>query len=202
MEILSFIVGPIQENCYVIADGGDAIVVDPGEAAPELLTALDDYNVTTILLTHSHMDHVGGAAGVKEKTGAKLVCHRDAAPMLKAAADDGARMGMDIPPLPAPDEFLDEGDTVTVGEITLRVVYVPGHAPGHLAFIGDGFVAVGDVLFAGSVGRSDLPGGSHEVLLDSIRTKLLPLDDDTVVLSGHGPATTIGREHAMNPFLQ
>jgi glyoxylase-like metal-dependent hydrolase (beta-lactamase superfamily II) len=202
VEILSFTVTPLAENCYVITDGGDAIVIDPGDAVPELLTALEDYNVTKIILTHSHMDHVGGVPGVIEKTGAKLVCHREAAPMLEVAHEHGAKYGMDIPPLPAPDEFFDEGDTVTVGEVSLKVVNAPGHAPGHVAFIGEGFVIGGDVLFAGSVGRSDLPGGNHDVLIDSIRTKFLPLDDDTVVFCGHGPSTTIGTERATNPFLQ
>ena len=202
MEIQCFTVTPLAENCFVISDGGEAIVIDPGEAVPELLTALEDYTVTWVVLTHSHMDHVGGVAGVMEKTGAKLICHREAAPMLEAAPGHGAKYGMDIPPIPAPDAFFDEGDTVTVGEVVLKVVNAPGHAPGHVALIGDGFVVGGDVLFAGSVGRTDLPGGSHEVLIDSIVTKLLPLDDDTVVLCGHGPATTIGRERAMNPFLQ
>ncbi len=202
MEILCFTVTPFAENCFVLVEGNEALVVDPGEAAPELLQALSRYTVKTIALTHAHIDHVGGCSGVKAATGAELVCHREAAPMLEAAPLQGRMFGMDVPPPPAPDRFFDEGDTVSVGGVALKVVNCPGHAPGHVAFVGDGFIIGGDVLFAGSVGRTDLPGGSMGVLLDSIRTRFLSLPDDTEVYSGHGPVTTIGWERKTNPFLQ
>jgi glyoxylase-like metal-dependent hydrolase (beta-lactamase superfamily II) len=192
---------PFAENCYLLKDGGEAIVVDPGEASPELMRAIDGANVIAIVLTHSHIDHVGGNADVKAATGAELVCHEEAAPMLEAVQYQGRMFGMDVPASPKPDRFIDEGDVVKVGAAELRVVNVPGHAPGHIALIGDGFVIGGDVLFAGSVGRTDLPGGSGKVLLDSIRNKLMVLPDETVVYSGHGPATTIGNERRSNPFL-
>lgn len=201
MEILTFVTTPLMENCYVIKDGDEAIVIDPGEATPELLDALEGLNVTLVVNTHAHLDHVGGNAPVLERTGAKLLCHRDCVEMLKEATSQGEKYGMRIEPSPAPDRFLDEGDTVSVGSVTLKVVNVPGHAPGHIALIGDGFVIGGDVLFQGSVGRTDLPGGSHELLMDSIKTKFLPLPDETIVLCGHGPSTTIGMERQINPFL-
>lgn len=201
MEILVFTVSAFQENCFVVKDGGEAIVIDPGDTPPELLEALEGLNVRTIVNTHTHIDHVAGNAGVKEKTGAELACHRDAAPMLESVPSQGSMMGMKSAPSPAPDRFLDEGDKVTFGDQSLDVVYVPGHAPGHIALIGGGFAFVGDVLFAGSIGRTDLAGGSFEQLITSIKTKLLVLPDETVVYCGHGQSTTIGTERLTNPFL-
>ncbi len=201
MEILTFVTTPLMENCVVIVDGKDAMVIDPGEATPELMAAIEDLSVELLINTHAHLDHVGGNAQVMEKTGAKLLCHSDCTEMLKEATSQGEKYGMQITPSPPPDRFLDEGDTVSVGSVTMKVVNVPGHAPGHIALIGEGFVIGGDVLFAGSVGRTDLPGGDYDVLMDSIKTKLLPLPDDTVVFCGHGPSTTIGVERSTNPFL-
>lgn len=201
MEILEFVTTSLMENCYVVKDGGEAVVVDPGEATQELLDALEGLTVKYVVNTHAHFDHVAGNAGVLASTGAKLLCHRDSAEMLKEATSPGEKYGMQIDASPEPDGYLDEGDTVSVGSVTLEVVYVPGHAPGHIALIGDGFAIVGDVLFAGSIGRTDFPGGSHQVLLDSIKSKLLPLPDETVVYCGHGPSTTIGMERRANPFL-
>lgn len=202
LEILSFVTTPFVENCFVIKDGGEALVIDPGEATPEVLQAIEGSSVKTLVNTHTHIDHVGGNAVIKERTGAELVCHRDAAEMLETVEQQGQMFGMTVSPSPPPDRFLEEGDTVTVGGLTLGVVYVPGHAPGHIALTGDGFIIGGDVLFAGGIGRVDLPGGSLEVILDSIQSKFLTLDDDTIVYSGHGPPTTIGVERASNPFLQ
>lgn len=202
MKIEAFVLTPFAENGYVVRDGNEAIVIDPGEASPALLSALEGVNVPIIVLTHSHIDHVGGVAAVKRATGAELVCHRDAVPMLQAVKQQGAMFGLDVEAAPAPDRYIDEGDEVKVGSESLKVVNVPGHAPGHIALIGDGFVIGGDVLFMGSIGRTDLLGGDYDLLINSIRTKLLTLPDETVVYSGHGPATTIGRERATNPFLQ
>jgi len=201
VEILSFVMTPFSENCYVILDGGEAMVIDPGEPAEELFEALQGHTVTTLVNTHAHIDHVGGNAAVKQRTGAEFVCHADAAQMLPSVPAQGRMFGIDVAPSPAPDRLIAEGDTLKVGEVELRVVDVPGHAPGHIALVGDGFVIGGDVLFAGSIGRTDLPGGDFDQLMESIRTRLLVLPDDTVVLSGHGPATTIGAERNSNPFI-
>lgn len=202
MEILSFVTTPFAENCIVIKDGGEALVIDPGEATPEVMDAIEGCSVKTLVNTHCHIDHVGGNAAIMEKTGAKLVCHKDAAPMLEAVPQQGQMFGIEVTPSPAPSGWLDEGDEVAIGSARLKVVYVPGHAPGHIALVGEGFIIGGDVLFSGSIGRTDLPGGSYEQLIDSIKTKFLTLPDETVVYSGHGPPTTIGAERAMNPFLQ
>lgn len=189
-------------NCYVIRDGGEALVIDPGEATAELKQSVADDKVTMIFNTHCHIDHSGGNKGMVEATGAPLVCHEDDLPLLRSLEQQGMMFGVSCDPSPEPDQFIQEGDTVTVGSVELKVLHTPGHAPGHVVLVGDGFVIGGDVLFNGSIGRTDLPGGSMDQLLDSIKTKLLPLPDDTIVYCGHGPATTIGQERASNPFLR
>lgn len=201
MEILSFVTTPFVENAFVLKDGDEAIVIDPGEATEELLDALTGLKVRTLVNTHAHIDHVGGNAEVIARTGAELVCHRDAVEMLEHVAAQGAMFGMEVTPSPAPTRLLEAGDIVKVGSEELAVVYVPGHAPGHIALVGDGFIIGGDVLFAGSVGRTDLPGGDMQVLMNSIRTEFLTLPDETVVYCGHGPSTTVGRERKTNPFI-
>lgn len=201
MEILSFQMTPLYMNCYVLRDGDEALVIDPGDATQELKRSLAGFKVRTIVNTHCHFDHCGGNAEMVKHTGAELVCHEADLPLLRMAEQQGMMFGVPCPPSPDPDRFFAEGDRVTVGSASLKVVHTPGHAPGHVVLVGDGFVIAGDVLFAGSIGRTDLPGGSHAQLLESIRTKLLPLPDATVVYSGHGPSTTIGEERRANPFL-
>lgn len=201
MELLCFPLTPFYTNSYVLKDNGEAIIVDPGEASPRLLRSVEDSKVTLIVNTHCHCDHAGGNAGVKAATGAPLAIHREELPLLESLPQQGLMFGVPFPPSPPPDRFLKEGEEIQVGNVTLRVLHTPGHSPGHIALAGPGFVVAGDVLFAGSIGRTDLPGGSYPQLLASIRTKLLTLPDDTVVYSGHGPETTIGEERASNPFL-
>ncbi|MDX9973884.1 MAG: MBL fold metallo-hydrolase [FCB group bacterium] len=201
MEILCIPTTPFLENCYVLRDGGEALVVDPGEVTPALLKALDGHTVRTVVNTHCHCDHCGGNAELKRRTGAELLCHRDDLVLLQHVAQQGAMFGVDFPPSPDPDRYLVEGDTVTLGGNTLRVLHTPGHSPGHIVLVGEGFVLAGDVLFSGSIGRTDLPGGDYGTLLESIRTKLLTLPDDTIVYCGHGESTTVGEERRTNPFL-
>ncbi len=201
MEVSTFQLTPFFTNGYVIKDGGEALVIDPGEASPRLLKSLAGSKTVLIVNTHCHCDHAGGNADMVKATGAPLAIHRDDLPVLQTLEQQGMMFGVPFPPSPEPDRYLEEGDTITVGAVELKVVHVPGHSPGHIALLGDGFVIAGDVLFAGSIGRTDLPGGSYRQLLDSIRTKLLVLPDETVVYSGHGPETTIGTERATNPFL-
>ena len=202
MEILSFEMTPFMMNCYVLKDGGETLVIDPGEATEELKQCVADENVTMIFNTHCHIDHSAGNAGMVAATGAPLVCHEDDLPLLRGLAQQGQMFGFPCEASPDPDRFINEGDTVTVGSVSMKVLHTPGHAPGHVVLVGDGFVIGGDVLFNGSIGRTDLPGGDHAQLLESIKTKLWPLPDETVVYCGHGPATTIGKERATNPFLQ
>jgi hydroxyacylglutathione hydrolase len=201
VELYTCPLTPFETNCYVVKDAGEALVIDPGEASPRLMKHLSDCKVVMVVNTHCHADHAGGNAGVVQATGAPLAIHRDDLPLLHTVEQQGMMFGVPFPPSPEPDQYLTEGDTVTVGTLQFKVLHAPGHAPGHIVLVGGGVAFVGDVLFAGSIGRTDLPGGSHKQLIQSIRTKLLTLPDDTVVYPGHGPDTTIGMERATNPFL-
>lgn len=201
MEIQSFALTPFMTNCFVVSDGDEAIVIDPGDAAPVLTATLAKFKVKAIINTHCHCDHCGGNAEVKRLTNAPLLCHRDEVPLLRALKEQGMMFGVHFPASPDPDGYVAEGDTVTVGTQTFEVRDAPGHSPGHIVLVGNGVVFGGDVLFAGSIGRTDLWGGDFETLIRAIRTKLLTLPDNTIVYSGHGPETTIGEERRSNPFL-
>ncbi|HEO69902.1 MAG TPA: MBL fold metallo-hydrolase [Candidatus Hydrogenedentes bacterium] len=201
LEILTFPVTPFIENCFVLRENGQAVVIDPGETTPGMLHAIEGYTVSLIVNTHCHCDHCGGNAALKAKTNAALAIHEDELLLLRSIEVQSRMFGRYFPPSPEPERFLAEGDTVRVGETQLRVVHTPGHSPGHISLLGNGVAFVGDVLFCGSIGRTDLPGGDYEALLASIRDKLLTLPDETVVYCGHGPSTTIGEERRTNPFL-
>ncbi len=201
LEIMVFPVTPFYTNCYVLKEGDEAIVIDPGEATPELKKCLAQCHVTMVFNTHCHCDHSGGNAEIVALTQAPLVCHQAELPLLSTLSEQGRMFGVYFPPSPPPDRFIEHGDTITLGSVTLQVRHTPGHSPGHVVLITNGIALVGDVLFAGSIGRTDLPGGSMRQLLQSIREQLLDLPDTTIVYSGHGPATTIGEERRSNPFL-
>ncbi len=205
MKVHAFTVGPLQSNSYLLADEvtREAALFDPGmesEAVADVL-ARERLTVTAIINTHGHFDHVFGNAYFKAKTGAPLLMHRADLDLVKRLEEQSLYFGFRATPSPPPDRFLEEGDEVRVGGIRLRVLHTPGHSPGGICLVTDGTAFVGDTLFAGSIGRTDLPGGSAETLLTSIRERLLTLPDDTVIYPGHGPATTIGHERRHNPFL-
>jgi hydroxyacylglutathione hydrolase len=197
--------GPFMVNCYIVADrkAGVAAVIDPGYDADNILLRLAKLNVKVkyILLTHAHVDHIGALKALKETTGAELLVHKGESLILKAAPAQSLMFGLKIELPPKPDRYLEEGEVIKFGSVELKVIHTPGHSPGGLCFSMDGVIFVGDTLFAGSIGRTDLPGGSHETLIEMIRTKLFVYPDDTQVLSGHGPATTIGYEKNYNPFF-
>jgi len=194
------------ENCYIVADraSGDAVLVDPGEEAQVFLARLrsEGLQLRAIWLTHAHLDHVAGIPEIKAEVDVPVWLHADDR-VLYDHAPEQARMllGMEFPTLPPPDRTIVPGEAMRVGGCEFAVRHVPGHSRGSVAFLADGVAIVGDVLFAGSVGRVDLPGGDGPTLLASIRDVLLPLADETVVYSGHGPETTIGRERRTSPFL-
>jgi glyoxylase-like metal-dependent hydrolase (beta-lactamase superfamily II) len=200
-------VGPVQENCWVIRrDGADrALVVDPGEEAGRILALVEDLGVTVeaILLTHTHFDHVGAVAPVARATGAPVYCPELEVPVLADIMRYVPWPGFGPYESYDADETVAGGERLTLAGLDLDVIFVPGHSPGHVAYsIADEQVLVGgDVLFQGSIGRTDLPGGDHATLLASISTLLERLPDETLVLPGHMGTTTLGRERATNPFL-
>lgn len=198
-------VGPLQVNCFIVGCPvtRKALVVDPGDEAERILAAVDasGLNVELVVNTHGHFDHVGGNALLLEQTGAQLCIHVSDAPFLPRIREHAALYGLNIRVSPPPDRVLHGGETLQVGELTLQVLHTPGHTPGGICLLVDGHLFAGDTLFADSVGRTDLPGGSHEELVESIREKLFVLPESTVVHPGHGPDTTIGREKRHNPFV-
>ena len=198
--------GAFAENCYLVADpaSGEAVIVDPGEEAHLFLKRLrfESWTLRAIWLTHAHLDHVAGVAEVKAATGAPVHLHSLDRELYDAVPVQARMFGLAAQAPPPPDADLAEGQTITVGACAFGVLHTPGHTPGHVTFAGHGLALVGDVLFAGSIGRTDLPGGDSETLLRSIHEKLFPLPDETVVYSGHGPETTIGEEKRSNPFVR
>lgn len=199
-------VGPIQTNCYLAGceKSKEGVVIDPGDEADRILAEVRAAGLTIkyILNTHAHFDHVMANQALVEATGAPLALHPLDLPLLRQ--NGGATIfGIEVPPSPDPDLALAEGDELNFGHYTLRVLFTPGHTAGHVSFYEAqaGLIFDGDVLFAGGIGRTDLPGGDYETLLNSINEKLMVLPDETVVCSGHGPVTTIGQERLTNPWL-
>jgi len=198
--------GMFAENCYLIVDeqAGACAIVDPGEEAGLILHKVAETGTkpVAIWLTHAHLDHVLGVARVSAETGAPVWLHPADRPLYDAVPEQAAWFGLAAPPgLPAPDRDMVHGAELAVGELRFAVRHTPGHSPGSVCLIGSGIAFSGDVLFAGSIGRTDLPGGDFETLIGSIERELLPLPDDTILYSGHGPESTIGRERRTNPFL-
>lgn len=201
-------VGPLQTNCYLLScpENGQTAVIDPGWSGAELYEEIGRAGLTVaaIMLTHAHFDHLAGVAELKRLSAAPVMAHPDSWPMMRQAQMHARAWGFEIEPVPEIDAELAEDQSLAVGTLELSVLSTPGHAPGHVSlYLASGpAVFDGDVLFRGSIGRTDLPGGNYETLIRSIRDKLLRLPDETTVYSGHGPATSIGHERRWNPFLQ
>lgn len=202
-------VTPFQQNCTILFDGDSkvGVVVDPGGDVERILAAVRDnaIAVEAIWITHGHIDHAGGAMDLKDALGVDIIGpHEDDKPLLDNLENQARRFGItDTIRNCVPDRFLTEGESVSFGEHVFEVLHCPGHAPGHVVYFNRAarFAHVGDVLFHGSVGRTDLPGGSHETLIRMIKEKLLPLGDDIGFLCGHGPGSRFGDERRSNPFL-
>ena len=201
-------VSPFEQNCTLLwcTATKKAVVIDPGGDVPKIFAAIKEADVTVdrIWITHGHIDHVGGAAELREALKVQIEGpHLADKYLLDHVVESGKNFGMTGVQNFAPDRWLSEGDTVSVGELSFDVLFCPGHSPGSVVFFNKDmrFAIVGDVLFCGSVGRTDLPGGDHATLIRSIKEKLLPLGDDVGFICGHGPGSSIGQERTTNPFL-
>jgi hydroxyacylglutathione hydrolase len=207
MLLSTVVVTEFMTNCFILGDEvtKEALVIDPGGEAERILSQIKNMGltVTAVVNTHAHVDHIGALKEIKDASGALVMMHTLELPLLQAASRMGRLFGIRIDQPPDPDRCLSEADKIQCGGISLSVIETPGHSPGGISLVtSDGKLCfAGDTLFAGSIGRTDLPGGDYHTLIASIKTKLLPLGDDVKVLPGHGPATTIGTERRYNPFL-
>ena len=205
MILKMLVVGPIQSNCYILGceRTKQAAVIDPGGDVDKILMALakDNFRCVYIINTHGHFDHSGENKRLKEVTGAQLIIHRADAPMIVQQGAHGGMWGMEVENSPPPDRTVEEGEFITFGDISLKVLHTPGHSAGGISLVADKMAFVGDTLFAGSIGRTDFPGGDYEGLLRNVREKIFILGDDVVIYPGHGPKTTVARERRTNPFF-
>lgn len=200
-------VGPFQQNSYVVGDPAtrEAILIDPGDEPSRIEALLREHDLTAkyVLNTHAHLDHVGAVYFFQERYGLPFFIHQGEKMWLDSLPVQGQMFGLPTSPIPTVDRWIEDGDHLEVGSRRLRVIHTPGHTPGGCSFHfeADGVLVTGDTLFAGSVGRTDFPGGSWEQLRASIREKLFPLGDEVIFYSGHGPPSTLGQERAANPFV-
>ncbi len=200
-------VGSLETNCYVLSDDetSDAVIIDPGADGDMIIEHIKQLGLKPglILNTHGHFDHIGANAAVKDEFDIDLMIHGNDVMLLSEAKSHAAGFGFPGTPSPGPNHTFKDGETITLGSMKLTVVHTPGHTPGCVCFYkeDEALLVTGDTLFAGSVGRTDLPGGSFPTLIDSLRTKIMPFDDNVRVLPGHGPGSTIGHEKRTNPYL-
>ena len=208
MMMETFPVGPLQCNCTILGDeeAGEAIVIDPGEEIGRIARRLNTLGLKLkqILITHGHIDHVGGALKLKRLTGAPILMNENDLPQLGIMAMQAGLLGIATPETQPPDDLLTDGLIVGLGSCPAKVIHTPGHTPGSvcLHFVPLKLLIAGDTLFAGSIGRTDWPGGNFDQIIDSVKSRILALPDETKVLPGHGPTTTIGAERRSNPFLR
>ena len=205
MKYESLIVGPIETNCYIVfcSETLECAVVDPGAEGDNIIRLIERRNFKPALLlnTHGHIDHIGANKDIKEKYDIPFYIHSADSPMLVSVLQSEMGIFMGAKDSPAPDHFLEDGEKIKIGKSFLEVIHTPGHSPGSVSFLGDGFLLSGDTLFCGGVGRTDLPGGSWQEMVSSINNKILTLPDEMIVLPGHGPHTTVGQEKRSNPFI-
>jgi glyoxylase-like metal-dependent hydrolase (beta-lactamase superfamily II) len=210
LQVKKFTFNPFQENTYILFNEyKHAIIIDPGmyeiTEFDFFFKYISDEGLTPILLlnTHTHLDHIFGNAAVMMKYKIKLGFHKLDRPVFDSQAETGERYGLTFVKSPEPNIILEEGEMINLGEDSLKILFTPGHSPGSVCFYHEkqGFIISGDVLFQQSIGRSDLPGGNHEILMQSIHKQLMVLPNDVIVHSGHGPDTSIGLERMNNPFL-
>lgn len=200
------VVGPFQENSYFLrlTESDEVLLFDPGDSAERLIALIDEnsWKPVAIVNTHAHLDHIGAVAAIKRRYDVPFYLHPEEKMVLKSAPMAAMMFGVQPPEMPGVDHWLDPTQSLELAGMQIKMAHTPGHSPGSVSFIFPQFVIAGDVLFNGSIGRTDLPGGDYQTLIDAIHRELLVLDDETVVFCGHGPATAIGRERRSNPFLR
>ena len=205
MNFETVIVGALETNCYLVycPDTFECAIVDPGAEAEKIfrLIAEKGLNPTILLNTHGHVDHIGANKDIKDKFNIPLSIHSSDSEMLESVHQFELGFLLGAKASPSADNFLEDGDRIKIGNSFLSVIHTPGHSPGSVSFLGDGFLLSGDTLFYGGVGRTDLPGGSWQEMVNSIKNKILNMPDEMIVLPGHGPHTTVGQEKSSNPFI-
>jgi len=204
IKLHTLVVGQLQTNCYILQSDPAALIIDPGDEPERILRFIKDIGAkpTQIIATHTHFDHVLGVDMIRSKLKIPFLIHRDDLPMLESMQSRVRQfMGLSVPPPPKVDGFLSDGNSVTIGRDSVRVIHTPGHSPGSISLAGENLVLTGDALFNQSIGRTDLPGGDLETLVRSVIDRLFRLDDATIVYPGHGPETSIGDEKLANPFV-
>ena len=209
IDIQMLPLGMFQSNCYIVScsETREGVVIDAGDEGEVILKAIDrlHVNIKAILETHAHLDHVGALDEVQPALGVPVYMHKDEIPVYNMLSQQAAMFGLQPPRTVSIDKTLKDGDEIAIGKLTAKVLHAPGHSPGSVCYYfadeSPPRIVVGDVLFKGSIGRTDLPGGSYETIIETLTNVILPLPDDTIVYSGHGPETTIREEKKFNPFL-
>jgi hydroxyacylglutathione hydrolase len=206
MKYEMVVVGALETNCYLVycKETLECAVVDPGADPERIIRQIAELGLKPVILinTHGHVDHVGANLDIKTKYDIPLCIHSSDSKMLNNILATAMGLFLGAKKSPEPDRFLEDGDSIPIGKSHLKVIHTPGHSPGSISLSGDGFLLSGDLLFYGGVGRTDLPGGSWSVLEESIRSRIFTFPDDTIVLPGHGPSTSVGQEKMANPFIQ
>jgi glyoxylase-like metal-dependent hydrolase (beta-lactamase superfamily II) len=206
MIIKNVVVGPLEVNCYILGceDTKEAAIIDPGDNADEIIGIIEKEGLKPkfIINTHAHFDHIGGVKAIQDYFKIDFILHKEDLFLVENASEQATTFGLKPILKPEVNKYVNNGEKITLGNKSITVIHTPGHSPGCVCYYLDNNVFVGDTLFAGSIGRTDLPGGSYDTLINSIKEKLFPLGGNTVVYPGHGPSTTIENEKEHNPFLK